>query len=93
MSRFNIGGVPFDSGGEDIARHPGLVSQTANQFRVFPIVWEQPRDRLSPFGYDQSFGIEVGEQRQALLLELCRTDHVHLSATWPIWLLYTTSHF
>lgn len=69
------------SGRQQVAPHLDLVPQAADQINAFAFAWQHTGNGLAPFGDDQAVGVELIQQRQALLLELRGLNIFHDSPT------------
>src|SRR5665213_487033 len=75
--------IPFDSGGEDVARYIQLAFHAADQVSATGLDRNQPGHRFAMLRYDDAAGTEAIEQGKALLLELRCVELFHARIISP----------
>src|ERR1700761_5687264 len=79
VSRLSIPlSIPADSGRENVSFYANPVFQRADEIRTTGAFRDEARHCLPVLGDDDAVGIEIVEQRKALLFELRRVHRFHI---------------
>src|SRR4029453_421050 len=70
--------IPTGSGGQHVSRDLQFPLQSSDQRRTIGACRQHPSDGLSMAGDEHTLRAQIAEDRQALLLEPCCTNLLHI---------------